>query len=167
MQFTSRLPFTLLIIAILASGMSLLLTPETSHAHQLSNDDSRPLQVSLLRIVGYAVGTDIQGHFQLNVAGPSNLTHVTIYFNHTLVHNTTQHHFTWPFYTIDYPLGWTTIRVEGRDTSGTHYEWSQLKRFVPPDVNTPYWIAAFLFIIIFTISLIAIKAYQFRHKTTS
>jgi uncharacterized integral membrane protein len=117
-----------------------------------------------MRIVGYAVGNDIQGHFQLTVIGPSNLTYVTIHFNQTLVYNTTQSQFSWPFHTHNYPLGWTIIRVQGFDTNDTLYEWSLSRRFVPSNVNTPYWIAALLFIIIFSVVIIIAKIQQLRQK---
>ncbi len=167
MQFTSRLVLTLLSIVILIGGMGFLLKPDNNHIEQIIINDTRPLQVHLIRIVGYSIGNDIQGHFQLSVNGPANLTHVTIHINQTLAHNTTHHQFTWAFHTDNYPLGWTNISVQGYDVYDTVYEWSILKRFVSSDVNTPYWIAALLFGIIFTIIIVAAKAQQLRHKTKS
>jgi hypothetical protein len=164
MQFTSRLLLTVVSIAVLASGMSVSLLQRNFHTEYSSSDDPRPLQVMLVRIVGYAIGTDIQGHFQLVVTGPANLTYITIHFNDTLVYNTTQSQFTWPFHTDNYPLGWITIQVQGVDSNDTHYAWSQLKRFVSSEVNTPYWMAALLFIMVFSILIIAVKVQQLHSK---
>ena len=153
-------------LAVLASGMLFFSQPSDGY-HTSTATDPRPLSVQLVRIVGYAIGTDIQGYFQLVVTGPTNLTHVTIHFNSTLTYNTTQPQFTWPFHTDDYPLGWTNITVHGSDANATRYEWHLLKRFVPSDVNTPYWIAALLFIILFPIIIIVAKVHQLRNKPLS
>jgi hypothetical protein len=122
----------------------------------------RPLPVTLVRVVGYSIGYDIQGHFQLAVQGPPNLTHVEIHFNDTLVYNTTAPQFTWAFHTDAYPLGWTNITVLGWDGLGTLYQWSQLRRFVPPDVNTPFWILAILFCVVFIGLVIVLKLRRLR-----
>ena len=118
---------------------------------------SHQLPVTLVRIVGYSVGYDIQGYFQLVVQGPQNVTRVEIRFNDTLVYNTTAALFSWSFHTDAFPLGWTNMTVLGWDSSATLYQWSQLRRFVPPGVNTPFWILAILFLVVFIGLLIALK----------
>jgi hypothetical protein len=167
MLLSSRVGFIVFCAIILGTGVILHRIPEIDDFDFSPSPSPRPLQVQLIRVVGYARGNDIQGHFQLTVNGPSNLTHVTIHFNQTLVHNTTQHQFTWPFYTNDYPLGWTRIQVQGFDANDTIYEWTQSKRFVSADVNTPYWIAALLFMIIFSSAIIVAKIQQLRHNSPS
>jgi len=122
----------------------------------------RPLSVTLVRVVGYSIGYDIQGYFQLTIQGPSNLTHVEIHFNESLVYNTTAPQFTWAFHTDAYALGWTNITVLGWDGLATLYQWSQLRRFVPSDVNTPFWILAFLFCVVFFGLVIALKLRRLR-----
>lgn len=122
----------------------------------------RPLPVTLVRIVGYSIGYNIQGHFQLVVQGPPNLTRVEIHFNDTLVYNTTAPQFTWSFNTDAYPLGWTNITVLGWDSLATLYQWSQLRRFVPPEVNTPFWILAILFCVVLVGLVIALKLRRLR-----
>ena len=122
----------------------------------------RPLQVNLVRVVGYSIGYDIQGYFQLAVQGPPNLTHVEIHFNETLVYNTTAPLFAWAFHTDAYALGWTNITVVGWDGFATLYQWSQLRRFVPSDVNTPFWILAILFCVVLFGLVIALKLRRLR-----
>jgi hypothetical protein len=122
----------------------------------------RWLPVTLVRIVGYSIGYDMQGHFQLVVQGPVNLTHVEIHFNATLVYNTTAVQFAWSFDTDAYPLGWTNITVLGWDSAATLYQWSQLRRFVPPGMDTPYWIVAIVFLVVFFGLVVALKLRRVR-----
>ena len=118
------------------------------------------LTASLVRVVGYHIGDDIQGHFQLIVHGPSNLTRLEIRFNGTLVHEATSSPLLWNFHTENYPLGWTNMTIAGWDLSDTLYRWTLWKRFVPSDVNTPYWLLAIGFLVIFIIAIIGCKLRQ-------
>jgi len=118
------------------------------------------LTAFLVRVVGYHIGDDIQGHFQIIVHAPSNLTKVEIRFNGTLVHETSTSPLIWNFHTDNYPLGLTNMTVAGWDLQDTLYRCTIWKRIVSGNVNTPYWLLALGFMVIFSIGIISCKLRQ-------
>jgi hypothetical protein len=94
------------------------------------------------RVSGYANGNDMEGNYEINANGPSNITFAKVEFNGTEYYNTTTGSFTWQFNTDDYGVGLMNITVIGTDNQSNIYETSVTKNFVPASVNTPYYFIA-------------------------
>ncbi len=93
------------------------------------------ISLTLNRIDGYSLGSDINGQFTLNAQVSSDVTRVEFYLNGTLQDNDTSSPFSWSFNTNSYALGEYNITAVAYDSSGQQATATLSQIFV----ETPAW----------------------------
>jgi len=76
------------------------------------------LTIFVRKNMGYNNGSQIQGSFRIEAAGPDELTSVTFKIDDAVVGAATEPPFVINFDTGDYPLGWHALTAEGTTADG-------------------------------------------------
>lgn len=110
--------------------------------------------LSINKIEGYNLGSDINGQFTVDAKVSSDVVRVEFYLNGTLQQTDTSSPFSWTFNTNNYPLGQANITAVAYDSTGQQATAVLSQNFV----KTPTW-SIILPILVAVFSVIGVISY--------